>query len=72
MRSLVGSNRIPMSGIKWSMHAVSIQLARMRARDEDVPVVVRSMDEWIQANDSRRTRVIFVIEEQQVDEGRVP
>ena len=49
------------------MDAISIDLPRLSLRDEYVPVVVRTVSNGIDSNDSLRLAVVFPLKEQQLD-----
>ena len=49
------------------MSPVSIKLPSPQAGNEDMPVVVGSVNNRIQRNHVRRMRIIFMIKQQQFD-----
>jgi hypothetical protein len=54
------------------MNPISIELPRLHTRNEDMPVVVGTVDEWIQRNYTGGPPVVFVIEKQQFDPRSMP
>ncbi len=54
-------------GIERPVNPVPIQLSRLQAWNEDMPVVISAVGGLIQPDHVRGTLVIFVIEEQQFD-----
>jgi hypothetical protein len=55
------------AGIEWAVDAISIQLTRMDARNEDMPVMVSVVHGRIQADHPGRNGVALSIKEQQFD-----
>jgi hypothetical protein len=49
------------------MDAIGIDLPRLSLWNEYVPIVVRSVSDGIDIDDSRRPSVIFPLKEQQLD-----
>jgi len=54
------------------MDPICIKLPRLSAGNEYVPIVIGAVDEWMKRNDARGPRVVFPIEEQQIDSGSIP
>jgi hypothetical protein len=54
------------------VRAIRIDLASLQVGHERVPVVIRAVGIRIQSDDVCRARGISVIEQQQLDERRVP
>jgi len=55
----------------WSVGAVGINLSRLEAGDEGVPVVVAAVGRWVQRDGARRAGVIDAVEEEQFQCGGV-
>jgi hypothetical protein len=53
------------------MHAVAVDLARFHSRHEGVPIVICSMDAWIQFDGSTGPGVVRPVEEQQFHALRI-
>jgi hypothetical protein len=49
------------------MRAIGVDLPRPNAGHEDVPVVIRAVGGGIDSNHARGRRVVFPVEEQQLD-----
>jgi hypothetical protein len=63
----VGIEAHPARGVERALHLIAVQLARSHVRHEHVPVVVRAVGRWIEANRARRPGVVDTIEQQQLD-----
>jgi hypothetical protein len=49
------------------MNPISIELACLHARNEDMPVVVSTVNGWIQSDHTDGAPVVFTVEKQQFD-----
>ena len=49
------------------MNSIPIQLPRLQARNEDMPVVISAVEGWIQRDHARGPRVVLAVEQQQFD-----
>ena len=67
---MVGSNRKPACRLVRPVHAVAVELPRLHARHERVPVVVGPVGDGIEGDDAGRLRVVLAVEEQQFHAGR--
>ena len=53
--------------IKWPVDAIRVELPRLQTRNENMPVVIGSVNNRVQRNHTRRARIVFVIKQQQLD-----
>ncbi len=57
-------------GIGRSVNAEAVDLSGLNAGYEGVPIVISAVGCGIDADNARRTRIIFAVEKQQLDAGR--
>ena len=70
--NLGGIEPHPSRRVGGPLDSVAVHLARLHARHEDVPVVVRAVGRGIDGDHERGPGVVDAIEEQQLDPSRVP
>src|SRR5678816_246515 len=66
-QKLLGIESYSLGWIEGSMDAIGIDLPRLSLWNEYVPIVVRSVSDGIDIDDSRRLSVIFPLKKQQLD-----
>jgi hypothetical protein len=54
------------------MNPISIKLPCLHAGNEDMPVVVSTVDGWIQSDHTGGSPVVFTVEKQQFDPRSIP
>src|SRR5262245_20212667 len=70
--NLRGIKTHPVRGIIRSLNAIAVDLPRLHARHENVPVVVSAVDRGIDGHDARGPAVIVAIEEDQLHARGTP
>ena len=54
------------------MNAIPVELSHLQAWNEDMPVMIGAVNDWIQRNHSRWPGIIFLVEKQQIDTRSIP
>ena len=57
--------------LERTLHTIAIDLAPLKIRDEDMPVMIGPVFPGIEGNDASRFRIIYVIEQEEFYESAV-